>query len=209
MAEHSYGVEIPPEVVRHPFLLQAGKASASAFAFANDIIGLKADLLRGIRDNLVLSLQEGVRRRPAAERRVGGRALPSGSRGILRPAGPVPLRRGPAPRPRPTARRRQLPSNPRRLAVRGHQMAATGHRPLRHDHPAHPPREPEPTPGPGRIPCITERPQPPASIRCGAGPGIAVIRLRASRQPWRPRPRCGRAAGYATPAGWRSSRARG
>jgi Terpene synthase family 2, C-terminal metal binding len=60
MAEHSYGVEIPPEVVRHPFLLQAGKAStiAIAFAFANDIIGLKADLLRGIRDNLVLSLQE-------------------------------------------------------------------------------------------------------------------------------------------------------
>jgi hypothetical protein len=75
MAEHSYGVEIPPEVVRHPFLLQAGKASTFAFAFAFDIIGLKADLLRGIRDNLVLSLQEGVRRRPA-ERRAGGRALP-------------------------------------------------------------------------------------------------------------------------------------
>lgn len=54
MAEHSDGVEIPQEVVRHPFLLQAGKAST----FANDIIGLKADLLRGIRDNLVLSLQE-------------------------------------------------------------------------------------------------------------------------------------------------------
>ena len=58
MAEHSYGVEIPQEVVRPPFLLQAGKASTIAIAFANDIIGLKADLLRGIRDNLVLSLQE-------------------------------------------------------------------------------------------------------------------------------------------------------
>jgi hypothetical protein len=145
MAEHSYGVEIPQEVVRHPFLLQAGKTIAIAIAFANDIIGLKADLLRGIRDNLVLSLQEEY-----------GRALPSGGRGILRPAYPVPLRRGPArPRPRPTTRRRRLPPNPRRLAVRGHQMATHGHRPLRHDHPTHPPGEPEPTPSPGRIPPIT------------------------------------------------------
>jgi Terpene synthase family 2, C-terminal metal binding len=58
IAEHSYCVEIPQEVVRHPFLPQAGKTSTIAIAFANDIIGLKADLLRGIRDNLVLSLQE-------------------------------------------------------------------------------------------------------------------------------------------------------
>lgn len=58
MAEHSYGIEIPPDVVRHPFVLQAARASTTAIAFGNDIIGLKADLLRGIRDNLVLSLQE-------------------------------------------------------------------------------------------------------------------------------------------------------
>jgi hypothetical protein len=58
IAEHAYGIEIPQDVARHPFLLQAGKTSATAIAFANDIIGLKADLLRGIRDNLVLSLQE-------------------------------------------------------------------------------------------------------------------------------------------------------
>jgi hypothetical protein len=59
----------------------------------------------------------------------------------------------------------RLPSNPRRLGVRGHQMATPGHRPSRHDHPTHPPGEPEPTPSSGRIPPITERPPPPPSIR--------------------------------------------
>jgi hypothetical protein len=58
MAEHTYGIEIPPDVVRHPLLLKAMRAAAAAIAFGNDVIGLKSDLLRGIRDNLVLSLQE-------------------------------------------------------------------------------------------------------------------------------------------------------
>jgi hypothetical protein len=58
MAEHSYGIEIPAEIARHPFLVRAARAGAAAIAFGNDVIGLKSDLLRGIRDNLVLSLQE-------------------------------------------------------------------------------------------------------------------------------------------------------
>lgn len=57
MAEYAYGIELAPEVVRHPLLRKADAASTVAIAYANDIIGLKADLLRGIRDNLVLSLQ--------------------------------------------------------------------------------------------------------------------------------------------------------
>lgn len=58
MAEYAYGIELPREVIRHPFLREISRASTVAIAYANDIIGLKADLLRGIRDNLVLSLQE-------------------------------------------------------------------------------------------------------------------------------------------------------
>ncbi|MER7763109.1 terpene synthase family protein [Streptomyces sp. NPDC097619] len=58
MAEHAYGIEMPAEVARHPFLMQAGQSSAIGIALANDIISVKADLLRGIRDNLVLALQE-------------------------------------------------------------------------------------------------------------------------------------------------------
>ncbi|MFJ3880242.1 terpene synthase family protein [Streptomyces sp. NPDC090077] len=58
LAEHAYGIEIPSDVVRHPVLVRAGHVTTLGIALANDIIGLKADLLRGIRDNLVLSLQE-------------------------------------------------------------------------------------------------------------------------------------------------------
>lgn len=58
LAEHAYGIEIPAETARHPFLVRAARAAAMGIAFGNDIIGLKSDLLRGIRDNLVLSLQE-------------------------------------------------------------------------------------------------------------------------------------------------------
>ncbi|ACU72436.1 hypothetical protein Caci_3530 [Catenulispora acidiphila DSM 44928] len=58
MAEHSYGIEIPMDVVRHPLVRKAMRAAAAAIAYGNDIIGLKSDLLRGIRDNLVLSLQQ-------------------------------------------------------------------------------------------------------------------------------------------------------
>ena len=57
LAEYAYGIELAPEVVRHPLLRRADTASTLAIAYANDVIGLKADLLRGIRDNLVLSLQ--------------------------------------------------------------------------------------------------------------------------------------------------------
>lgn len=58
MAEHSYGIELPADVVRQPLLREAVRAAATAIAYGNDIIGLKSDLLRGIRDNLVLSIQE-------------------------------------------------------------------------------------------------------------------------------------------------------
>ncbi|ETA71089.1 terpene synthase family protein [Actinospica robiniae] len=57
MAEYAYGIELTPETVRHPLLRKADSVGTAAIAYANDIIGLKADLLRGIRDNLVLSLQ--------------------------------------------------------------------------------------------------------------------------------------------------------
>jgi hypothetical protein len=58
LAEHAYGIEIPTEVTRNPFVVRAARTAAAAIAYGNDIIGLKSDLLRGIRDNLVLSLQE-------------------------------------------------------------------------------------------------------------------------------------------------------
>lgn len=57
MAEYAYGIELAPETVGHPLLRKADAVCTAAIAYANDIIGLKADLLRGIRDNLVLSLQ--------------------------------------------------------------------------------------------------------------------------------------------------------
>ncbi|WP_066367595.1 terpene synthase family protein [Herbidospora mongoliensis] len=58
LSEFAYGIELPRELIRHPFLRRISRATTIAIAYANDIIGLKADLLRGIRDNLVLSLQE-------------------------------------------------------------------------------------------------------------------------------------------------------
>ena len=97
--------------VRHPFLLQAGKTSTVAIAFGNDIIGLKADLLRGIRDNLVLSrqeeyggdLQQNVERAAVHFHRAAAEL--SALRARFHP------RRGAArSRPRPTTRRRRLPS---------------------------------------------------------------------------------------------------
>ena len=156
MAEHSYGVEIPQEVVRHPFLLQAGKASTHRHRLRQRHHRPEGGPPARHPGQPGPVPAGGVRRQPAAERRAGGRALPPGGRGILRPACPVPLRRWPArPRPRPATRRRRLPPDPRRLGVRGHQMATPGHQPLRYNHPAHPPGEPEPTPSPGRIPPIT------------------------------------------------------
>ncbi|MFI9503638.1 terpene synthase family protein [Nocardia sp. NPDC052566] len=58
LTEYACGIELTEETVRHPLIARARNVSQAATAWANDIIGLKADLLRGIRNNLVLTMQE-------------------------------------------------------------------------------------------------------------------------------------------------------
>lgn len=58
LTELACGIELPPQAVHHKLIVEARWNATAAISFGNDIIGLKSDLLRGVRDNLVLALQQ-------------------------------------------------------------------------------------------------------------------------------------------------------